>query len=60
MEPDKKFLILLFVIFVGSLIVLKIVDDIVEFKKLERKRIRRERMENYNVHRNYGQYRPRG
>lgn len=59
MEPDKKFLILLFVIFVGSLIVLKIVDDIVEFKKLERKRIRRERMENYNVQRDYGKYRYR-
>lgn len=59
MEPDKKFLILLFVIFVGSLIVLKIVDDIVEFKKLERKRIRRERMENYNVQRDYGKYRNR-
>ena len=59
MEPDKKFLILLFIIFVGSLIVLKIVDDIVEFKKLERKRIRRERMENYNVQRDYGKYRNR-
>ena len=59
MEPDKKFLILLFVIFVGSLIVLRIIDDIVEFKKLERKRIRRERMENYNVQRDYGKYRYR-
>ena len=59
MEPDKKFLILLFIMFVGALIVLKIVDDIVEFKKLERKRIRRERMENYNVQRDYGKYRYR-